>query len=266
MAKDGGTDLGAYIHLGLYIEEKMDAYVEPERKGTPKGEEIGFSRQKYGASLMNITTLKQKRIAKLLNVSYGLLRKWRTEERFREMVETHCREFARRFYGFIEELVKDELQIKKPIRLDDKENKPHMIMRRYSLFDEYRYGSQLRKRIKVILEKRITEINKRKEIGATNADDDMFLKVLERILKEKELCLDSKLVFFKQINSDITRHAEELLESFRAAGTLTLTAHYDPLSLLKKVLLQEKLSDDERDEAIEFLEYKLNVLKNEKNT
>ncbi|MDY6862953.1 MAG: hypothetical protein SVR08_11885 [Spirochaetota bacterium] len=79
--------------LAKFIAEKIRSYVEPQRKGTPKGEPIGFSKKKYMASLLMMTGFNQKIIASDLGVSYGLLRNWNTEKPFKKLVEKHNKEF-----------------------------------------------------------------------------------------------------------------------------------------------------------------------------
>ena len=87
--------------LPRFIDEKLANYVEPSRKGTPKGEPVGFSKAKYRASL---EALREKVLpetndlsteAKRLRVPYGVLRKWRSEPQFKELVAQHEKEFVR---------------------------------------------------------------------------------------------------------------------------------------------------------------------------
>lgn len=93
--------------LRSYMKEKVDHYAEPARKGTPKGEPIGLSRAKYEASLLCLYDLKArhdeglKAVAKTLKISYGLLRKWRTEEAFKKAIEEHIEEFSSLFLDFM---------------------------------------------------------------------------------------------------------------------------------------------------------------------
>lgn len=77
-----------------FIDSKVNEYVEPSRQGTPKGDPIGFSRKKYIATLGMLTNQKLKDLAKSIGVSYGLLRKWTTEQDFKDMVARHYGEFA----------------------------------------------------------------------------------------------------------------------------------------------------------------------------
>ena len=87
--------------LESFIERKTRAYAEPSRRGTSKGEPVGFSRKKYLATLYMLTADKQITIAMELGISYGLLRKWNTEKPFRAMLRKHCREFADIFVRYV---------------------------------------------------------------------------------------------------------------------------------------------------------------------
>lgn len=81
--------------LGEFIKNKLKSYNEPMRKGTPKGEKIGFTQKKYQASLFtSLTNFPLTELAKLFGISYGLLRKWKTEDDFKKVSDHHCAEFA----------------------------------------------------------------------------------------------------------------------------------------------------------------------------
>jgi hypothetical protein len=91
--------------LNHFIADKLKGYVEPTKKGTPKGDPIGFSLVKYTATLY---ALRERVLpgmrdlasqAKELGVSYGVLRKWRSEPRFRDMLSQHEKEFMRYVVG-----------------------------------------------------------------------------------------------------------------------------------------------------------------------
>jgi len=82
--------------LDIFLTEKLQTYIEPTRKGTPKGDPVGFSATKYTATLACMKKMPLKKIAAQLNVSYGLLRKWRTEDKFNELIIQHCTEFAKK--------------------------------------------------------------------------------------------------------------------------------------------------------------------------
>src|SRR4030042_1763782 len=83
-----------------FIKEKRESYVEPSRKGTPRGEIIGLSLEKYMASLFMLTSMNLKRINERSKVSYGLIRKWRTETPFKGQIEKHIMEFVPIFIGY----------------------------------------------------------------------------------------------------------------------------------------------------------------------
>ena len=71
-----------------FIAEKSVVYEEPERKGTPRGEKIGFPKKKYLASLfVGISNFKAKDLAEGLQkhgLTHGLIRKWKTEDDFKK--------------------------------------------------------------------------------------------------------------------------------------------------------------------------------------
>ena len=79
--------------LGAFIDTNLQRYIEPTRAGTPKGETVGLSRKKFHAALLSLTSLDLRKQAKLIRVSYGLLRKWRTEEALLEEVRQLEKEF-----------------------------------------------------------------------------------------------------------------------------------------------------------------------------
>jgi hypothetical protein len=97
---DGGyrkPDVGGL--LSRFLREKEKNYDEPTRRGTPRGEAIGLSLKKYRATLSCLTSNDLIAISKELGVSYGLLRKWRTELGFKKQIEELIQEFAPLFIG-----------------------------------------------------------------------------------------------------------------------------------------------------------------------
>jgi len=81
--------------LGEFLQYKMITYQEPSRKGTPRGERVGLSKQKfYAALLCGLTNSQYKQVAKATGVSYSLLLKWRTEDAFKEAEQQAVNEFV----------------------------------------------------------------------------------------------------------------------------------------------------------------------------
>ena len=80
--------------LGGFLESRLRQYVEPSREGTPKGQPVGFSRSKYHATLLGLTSLDLHRQAREAGVAYGVLRKWRTETAFKKAVTQHALAFV----------------------------------------------------------------------------------------------------------------------------------------------------------------------------
>jgi hypothetical protein len=79
--------------LKAFIREQLAEYVEPTRAGTQRGDPVGLSRQKFHATLLTMTALPLREAAKRSGVSYGLLRKWRTERLFRAQAESNTTKF-----------------------------------------------------------------------------------------------------------------------------------------------------------------------------
>ncbi len=245
--------------LGEYIEQRMSSYIEPERKGTTKGDPIGFSRKKYEATLYCTTNFKLKYLAKILGIPYGVLRKWKTEERFKEMVETHCRDLAILFCDYIDRLAKEECQFLETGRPDDQEYAIYLDERMHEVDDGYLYGFQLCERIRDILEKKVSKIDLRKRKGVKNSEDDVYLAMLEKGLRWSEINLNSELDLIKQIFSNVKQKERERIDSLKERGIPVI--EQAPLQLFRKVMAHETLTDEEREQAILLFEYVLSQLK-----
>jgi HD-like signal output (HDOD) protein len=102
--------------LEQFIEEKTKSYTEPQRKGVPKGDPIGFSLIKYKATLHMLEEKKMKEVADDIGVSYTVLRRWNTETEFGEMIDKHKKEFVDFFH---KKRVAKDIPIKEISRLSD---------------------------------------------------------------------------------------------------------------------------------------------------
>jgi hypothetical protein len=87
-----------------FLEKRTRAYIEPSHKGTPKGDPIGFSKQKFLASQMMMHDATLKQLSKTMGISYGVLRVWTTEPTFKKKVQDTIHDFIEVFVG---RLVKD---------------------------------------------------------------------------------------------------------------------------------------------------------------
>ena len=75
--------------LDAYLKEAMAGYIEPSRKGTPKGEPVGFSRTKYKATILALRGPPVKKQAAELKVRYTVLLSWRALPEFKTFVRAH---------------------------------------------------------------------------------------------------------------------------------------------------------------------------------
>ncbi len=87
--------------LTRFIMEKDLNYEEPQREGTPKGNAIGFSKNKHYAALWMLKNKKLQDVAKLLEISYGVVRNWNTEKEFKDLVTKYQNEFVRYFSKYL---------------------------------------------------------------------------------------------------------------------------------------------------------------------
>jgi len=245
--------------LGEFIQQRMDAYIEPQRKGTAKGDDIGLSDRKYEASLYGVTNLKIKDVARILDVPYGVLRKWRTEERFKEMIKRHCRDFATRVCDYINKLAQEELEFEQSGRPGDDEYFEYLAEHMHRVDDGGAYGLQLCEKIRAIIEKKVVAIDQRKKEGISNAADTAYLAVLERVLRWSEIKLNSKQTLIREITARIEEEEQKHLNSLREQGLTIID--YDPIALFEKVMVAENLTDREREQAIQLLEFHLEILK-----
>ncbi len=84
-------------YLASWIQWKVDSYQEKPRKGTPRGQPYGISKPKYHAVLLHLAYTRAfdlRAIAREADVSHSLLLNWRTEEKFRDLVDRAVREYS----------------------------------------------------------------------------------------------------------------------------------------------------------------------------
>jgi hypothetical protein len=75
-------------------DEKLKDFEEPSRTGVARGDPIGLSRKKYRAAILMIlfpNSLYLKEVAKLAEVSNGVLRVWQTKNDFKEAILNECK-------------------------------------------------------------------------------------------------------------------------------------------------------------------------------
>lgn len=82
------------LFFDYYLADKLRNYDVPERLGSVRGEPLGLSLEKYRATFYFVFKVQIKDIAEHLGISYGLLRKWRTEDEFKKVMDINIREYA----------------------------------------------------------------------------------------------------------------------------------------------------------------------------
>ena len=151
-----------------YIDSELQAYTEPAREGTPKGDPIGFSTKKLETALWMIlfpNTYRLKEISKIVNISEGTIRVWRTQEDFKQRVNTAYREFGQIIFQLIDMLIsKSNVELFQ----DDKDD-------------------DARQRAKLAKDLRINEENIETLPSFTELDDKIIILKSVKTVLEKEL-------------------------------------------------------------------------------
>jgi hypothetical protein len=83
-----------------YIDTNIKKCSEPIRAGFPRDKPRGFSKKKQEMALYRLTNWLLKDIAKKIEISHALSRKWDTEEKFKEEVSNKCGEYAKYFWAY----------------------------------------------------------------------------------------------------------------------------------------------------------------------
>jgi hypothetical protein len=92
MGAENATDRSSLMEV--FVLQKTRDYREPQRRGTPRSQPKAFSAPKFAAAVYCLKNTSLREIATAVPVSYGLLRKWRTEERFLSLLSTLSEEFV----------------------------------------------------------------------------------------------------------------------------------------------------------------------------
>ena len=80
--------------LESFIATKTTHYFGATSRGTARDSSTGFLLEKNKAALFALKACTVKEQARQLGVSYGVLRKWRTERKFKHLIEQHKNEFS----------------------------------------------------------------------------------------------------------------------------------------------------------------------------
>ena len=167
--------------LDKFIIEKIKQYREPQRKGTPRGVEIGLSLRKYSAAGWSLKNISLKELAEKVGVSYGLLRKWKTEKAFKEQIAELQSEFITHLSKHLrargeKQFYLDQDYIAKPVEYLTENGPPRLTY--YEFSDLKYYGkslvsqllSRLPKYYDTSIDEKLNAIESGKPISLTDKD------------------------------------------------------------------------------------------------
>lgn len=138
--------------LSQFYMAKLETYKNSFESSASNKTKHHMSAKKYKTSLIMITSLKQKEIAEALNVSYGLIRKWNTENPFKSSVLQHCKDFAH----YVVNHVRKELASTCKTLLEGIETEKFILLPTFNyaeLKDASLYGECVKMNIWLLLEK-----------------------------------------------------------------------------------------------------------------
>ncbi len=208
--------------LALFIKNKCDEYDEPKREKRQRGDSVRFGIKKYLATLWLLSNLTTKEIARKVGISVALLRKWKTEEVFKEMVWKHEGDYVayhRNVRCKMYERIKDNIM--NPDLVDA------LISDRYlSGYDDYDlYKADLIFDI-------VKNIMKEREgmTGCTKSDIFSFIYAFDLVME----------VYLVEQTIEYIKTSKELLRSL----ILTVSFHQ------RKILSKPKFSGEDRKKAL----------------
>jgi hypothetical protein len=245
--------------LGKFIAEKINNYFEPTRRGTPRGESIGFSAKKHLSTLLSLKLSPLKKMAQAVGVSPSLLGKWRTEEDFKDLIEKHCVEFAEVVVCHLTERAKiqlklDEEYFAKPLEEISKTPPPRLGMSEFS--DVKFYTS----RLFIHMAKRIIEYIKNLESDienvtlreAAHVQCLMLFELLEPSILIKRARGDKRIAL-ERLKEKVEK--KSALEKMKKGISLE-AVNEKVFKLIRTMLCETELSEHDR-KFIIFMMYKI---------
>ena len=184
--------------LEKFINKKAKSYKEPQRRGVKKGDIIGFSRKKYLAALYSITNSSQREVARFAGTSTGVVLKWRTEQAFREKIDSLSNEFIAVVADYTLKQVKEVHKVEDKIRqwhLSGEEGQLHLPLN--EIEDAKRYSNKVR-----------TGIMK----WATTLDDPILAQTVAVAVLTLFGPTESYMQMKRQVILSISKRCRELLQ------------------------------------------------------
>ena len=143
--------------MSRFINQNTERYLEPQKKGTSKGDPVGFSKIKHTASFLMIMDFKEREIADMLDMPVGVLRNWLTQTPFKTAVWGNCRRFAEYMFSDIEARIEHKM----PIRQKDKKTDIDKIRNDFrELWDSHIYSECVAENVLTLLSDRVTTLMK----------------------------------------------------------------------------------------------------------
>lgn len=224
-----------------FITRKIREYREPQRKGTPRGDKIGFPWNKHIMSLwVGLTNDKLVTIAKNvgvnIGVSYGLLKKWNSEEDFKLQADRYAQEFV----SFIVNGLKSEFRKKLDNYEDYLDGKNEEGLKGAEIVRFKKHAKKFSDRVLIYLEVAAFDF-------VENKDYLKYRSELNSGIREPDLDQDFNWTMFHQ-TSNLVKYARG--ETFKTDSTVNLMLSKSVVSFVESVLTKGEITESERREAV----------------
>lgn len=213
--------------LEKFIYDKKSKYKEPSKKGIPRGEKVGFSKQKYDASLELMKEVSLVELAKSENISYSVVRIWNREPEFEVQIAQNCKEFALIVVAHLKETIMNSFERYFEFWSGRIDEEP-VIERTYPEFEDAAiYSKQLKENIR----KQSEEFDKLRE-NYSNPDDRLIFSLVTKIIHDEILYPSGTWDNFQFISkeakndeidrlvmmNDLLKHSMQVLEKDRISA------------------------------------------------
>lgn len=189
---------------------------------------VDLSEKKYLSSLLLITNFTQKEIAQASHVSYGLLRKWNTEKKFKKQVENNVDSFERFFISSISDEINNHLE--KILSYTRKTNEEFPKFPTYLISDSQIYHKVLAMKIWDVIEK----ICSSSEQNIIIVEDETG-KFFEKDLTES----DSRLVALTMLKLALLAVGKKIILPYLHTESKSMVMAHDMLTIIQRGILSD---------------------------
>lgn len=216
--------------LPIWINRKVREYSEPSRAGIPRGDTLPIPRPKFHASLSMLTydspaCPELQQVADLVGRNYGLIAKWRNEDRFWQAASSGAEQFLNEWLPIFVSTSEQCASAKGNAREHLRKRLAHMIRRARASWGSFLVYRLIEEYEQILRDRTLTAETLRNlfqllvSVSSPSMSKKLLARDVERISKRiavrvKELTLEASEAGRKQDASALI----ELLAEMATAG------------------------------------------------